>query len=281
MLVDMVQLVAPPGWPRAVRPPGAPGWEHSAVSWLLDICPPEYRSYPVLRRHAVVLARFAVLHVEACQAAVNRGLSEARGGLRDVADRTPSRRRSRPGSRVGAADRRSAGRSGWSRRRCGGSGSSPACDRAGAGSDRVAAMIRISVALLVDARGWVLLQERDEHAPIDPGQVGHGRRARRGRRGLRAGGLPRARGGDRHPAPARRPDAVARRPEPVDARPEPRHYTVWIGRTRATDADIVLGEGRQIVFVHPDDVAELDLADSCAHYLPSFLASQEYAALAG
>ena len=35
MLVDMVQLVAPPGWPRAVRPPGAPGWEHSAVSWLL------------------------------------------------------------------------------------------------------------------------------------------------------------------------------------------------------------------------------------------------------
>jgi hypothetical protein len=34
----------------------------------------------------VVLARFAVLHVEACQAAVNRGLSEARGALRDVAD---------------------------------------------------------------------------------------------------------------------------------------------------------------------------------------------------
>ena len=34
----------------------------------------------------VVLARFAVLHVEACQAAVNRGLGEARGGLREVAD---------------------------------------------------------------------------------------------------------------------------------------------------------------------------------------------------
>ncbi|QNN52949.1 hypothetical protein [Nocardioides mesophilus] len=48
--------------------------------------PPEYRSYPVLRRHEVVLARFAVLHVEACQAAVRRGLSEARGLLRDVAD---------------------------------------------------------------------------------------------------------------------------------------------------------------------------------------------------
>lgn len=82
----MVQLVAPPGWPRQVRPPGAPGWERSAVNWLLDICPPEYRSYPVLRRHDVVLARFAVLHVEASQAAVRRGLSEARSALRDVTD---------------------------------------------------------------------------------------------------------------------------------------------------------------------------------------------------
>jgi hypothetical protein len=82
----MVELVAPPGWPSEVRPPGAPGWERSAVSWLLDICPPEYRSYPSLRRHDVVLARFAVLHIEGCQAAVRRGLSDARGALRDVAD---------------------------------------------------------------------------------------------------------------------------------------------------------------------------------------------------
>lgn len=56
------------------------------MNWLLDICPPEYRSYPVLRRHVVVLARFAVLHVEASQAAVRRGLSEARAVLRDVAE---------------------------------------------------------------------------------------------------------------------------------------------------------------------------------------------------
>ncbi len=75
-----------PDGPGAVRPPGAPGWEHTAVAWLLDICPPEYRSYPVLRRHDVVLARFAVLHVEACQAAARRGLSEARAELRDVTD---------------------------------------------------------------------------------------------------------------------------------------------------------------------------------------------------
>ncbi len=80
------RLVAPPGWPAQVRPPDAPGWERTAVNWLLDICPPEYRGYPVLRRHPVVLARFALLHIEACQAAVRRGLSEARAVLRDVAE---------------------------------------------------------------------------------------------------------------------------------------------------------------------------------------------------
>jgi hypothetical protein len=78
--------VAPPGWPSAVRPPGAPDWEGTASAWLLDQCPPEFRTYPALRRHVVVLARFAVLHVEACQDAVHRGLSAARGDLREVAD---------------------------------------------------------------------------------------------------------------------------------------------------------------------------------------------------
>jgi len=81
----MDRLYTPPGWPSQVRPPGAPAWERTAVAWLLDVCPPEYRGYPVLRNHEVVLARFALLHVEAAQAAVRRGLSEARGVLRDVA----------------------------------------------------------------------------------------------------------------------------------------------------------------------------------------------------
>ena len=81
----MVTYVAPPGWPAEVRPPDAPDWERTAVNWLLDLCPPDYRRYTGLRRHVVVLARFAVLHVEACQAACRRGLSEARADLRDVA----------------------------------------------------------------------------------------------------------------------------------------------------------------------------------------------------
>ena len=81
----MLRPVAPPGWPREVRPPGAPDWEVTAAAWLLDLCPPDYRRYTGLRRHVVVLARFAVLHVEASQAACRRGLSEARSDLRDVA----------------------------------------------------------------------------------------------------------------------------------------------------------------------------------------------------
>lgn len=80
-----MSLYVPPGWPRQVRPPDAPDWEATAASWLIDLCPPDYRRYSGLRRHLVVLARFAVLHVEADQAAVRRGLSEIRGDLRDVA----------------------------------------------------------------------------------------------------------------------------------------------------------------------------------------------------
>ncbi len=142
-------------------------------------------------------------------------------------------------------------------------------------------MIRISVVLLVDPRGWVLLQERDEHAPIAPdkwsmvgGHVEDGEefepaayRELEEETGIRLepGGLRLWRDDVNQWVPGQ----------------ETRRYTVWIGETRLTDADIVVGEGRQIVFVHPDDVAELDLSHSSAHYLPQFLASPEYAALAG
>ena len=82
----MPTYVAPPGWPREVRPPDAPGWEESASAWLLDLCPPDYRRFPGLRRHVVVLARFAFWYVEAQEAAIRRGLSEARSDLVQVAD---------------------------------------------------------------------------------------------------------------------------------------------------------------------------------------------------
>ncbi len=81
---SMPRVYSPPGWPSPVLPPAVPGWEESATRWLLDQCPPEFRSYPVLRRHPVVLARFAAVHLDACALGVGRGLSQARAVLREV-----------------------------------------------------------------------------------------------------------------------------------------------------------------------------------------------------
>jgi hypothetical protein len=78
------QAYAPPGWPAAVLPPGTPDWERTAVIWLLDLCPPDYRLYDVLRLHPVVLARFAALHVDAGVAAARHGLATVRADLRGL-----------------------------------------------------------------------------------------------------------------------------------------------------------------------------------------------------
>jgi hypothetical protein len=69
-----------------VRPPDTPDWERTAVAWLFDLCPPDYRAHEVLRRHPVVLARFAAHHVQAGVEAARRGLGTARDELRGLAD---------------------------------------------------------------------------------------------------------------------------------------------------------------------------------------------------
>lgn len=74
----------PPGWPVAVLPPQAPDWERSAVGWLFDLCPPDYRVHEVLRRHPIVLARFAAGHVESAVEAARQGIRTARADLLDV-----------------------------------------------------------------------------------------------------------------------------------------------------------------------------------------------------
>ncbi len=79
----MPQLV-PPGWPERVLPPQAPDWERSAVGWLFDLCPAEYRLHDVLRKHPVVLARFAAGHVESAVEAARNGIRTARADLRTV-----------------------------------------------------------------------------------------------------------------------------------------------------------------------------------------------------
>jgi hypothetical protein len=79
----MTEGQAPPGWPRGVRPPGVTGWEDSASAWLLDQCPPDYRSHDVLRRHPLVLARFAAHHVDAALEGARAAYAGARRELRD------------------------------------------------------------------------------------------------------------------------------------------------------------------------------------------------------
>lgn len=71
----------PPGWPRTVPPPGAPGFVDRAVGWLLDVCPPEYREHQVLLRHPPVLAWLAVRHVRAQAEANTTALAQARAEL--------------------------------------------------------------------------------------------------------------------------------------------------------------------------------------------------------
>ncbi|MFI5314021.1 MAG: hypothetical protein ACHQ06_07690 [Candidatus Dormibacteria bacterium] len=71
----------PPGWPAGVLPSDAPGWEATATAWLLDQCPPDYRDYEVLRRHPVVLCRFAAHHVVGALGAARAAYAGARREL--------------------------------------------------------------------------------------------------------------------------------------------------------------------------------------------------------
>jgi hypothetical protein len=56
-------------------------WERSAVAWLFDLCPPDYRAHDVLRKHPVVLSRFAAQHVAAAVQAARDGLRTVRAEL--------------------------------------------------------------------------------------------------------------------------------------------------------------------------------------------------------
>ena len=77
---------APPGWPSQVRPPGAPGWEATAIAYLLDCCPADFRSYRVLRNHPIVLAQFAAHFVTGQQEAAERGLADVRTSISEFVE---------------------------------------------------------------------------------------------------------------------------------------------------------------------------------------------------
>src|SRR5690349_5612984 len=108
-------------------------------------------------------------------------------------------------------------------------------------------MHRFSSVLLVDRRGWVLLQERDEHAALAPDNRGF------------VGGHAED-GEEFEPAAYRELEEETGVVLPPGALGLWRALTgadwgatfhLWCAGTRLTDADIVLGEGRQIVFVDP------------------------------
>lgn len=82
-MYDNRPLAGPPGWPGAVPPPQADGWEIPAVSWLLDHCPADYRAYAGWRRHPIALAWLAQRHIEAQLIAMRQAYREARVEMGD------------------------------------------------------------------------------------------------------------------------------------------------------------------------------------------------------
>jgi hypothetical protein len=71
----------PPGWPAGVHPPGSDDFESTAVGWLLDVVPPDYRLHGVLRRYPIALATMARYHSRACVEGARQGYRTARTEL--------------------------------------------------------------------------------------------------------------------------------------------------------------------------------------------------------
>lgn len=137
--------------------------------------------------------------------------------------------------------------------------------------------------LLVDSRGWVLLQERDDDAPTAANQWG-----------LVGGHVEAGEGWD---AALHRElqeetglrvdsslelwfDEVVQHTPKVSTHLADR-WRIWVARVDLTDDDITLGEGRQIVFVDPEKITDgsLELSGGATYVLPRFLKSDAYRAM--
>lgn len=142
-------------------------------------------------------------------------------------------------------------------------------------------MTRFASVVIVDARGWILLQERDEHPDIDPDRWGFcgghlepgeeyvdgAYRELEEETGLRlaAGGLE----------PFGDFTVFHEHTQTDDA------FRLYAARLDLTDDDVECREGRRIVFVEPDAARRLDLTAAARIALPTFLGSDLYARLSG
>lgn len=142
-------------------------------------------------------------------------------------------------------------------------------------------MTEFAAVILVDRRGWVLLQERDERPRIAPEKWSFS-------------------GGHLEPGEDPLAGAVRELEEETEVRLSPsdlelvavqelRHpetgtddkIHLYAAGVDLTDADIVCHEGRQIVFVDPAKAPDLDLSDSARIGLTPFLGSAQHRALSG
>jgi 8-oxo-dGTP pyrophosphatase MutT (NUDIX family) len=146
-------------------------------------------------------------------------------------------------------------------------------DERAAGKARVraaqgAAMKPVVLVGLVDMRGWGLLQERDERAPIEPDKwclVGGG---------VEEGESPET-AADRELK--EETGIVCDDLVPLGQHTLPCEFhgqdvvDLFAARSSVTDAAVVCGEGRQIVFVDPSSAWRLDLTETTRTLLPLVL----------
>lgn len=139
---------------------------------------------------------------------------------------------------------------------------------------------RVATVLLVDARGWVLMQLRGADAPASPGVWS-----------FPGGGIE----DGEEPEEAARRELLEETGLLVDGelvlywsgmRPSAsatRGLVEWYLYCAATDArqeDVVLGEGEAMEFIAPEDALALDLGPTARELLPKFFASEDYQRLA-